>query len=413
MPLKKYWRESLLNSYFLMHKNRKLLAFSIEGENVLDVRVNENEKRFLPPSYRNDISRWLKDRGIPATRQGLTGAVRKTDTFNLMMANLGLSLTDTYWLNPVGSGYAWEDVNFYTNDFRDTIVLDLTDNQNSIVGKTNFLPSASLRGDLAKKWLIDEDGTRVLVKGNYSDTCIQSLSEVLATKIYDMQPFRIDHAKYSLIKISSNGKEILGCKCPAFTDADSEFIPAIDIVNSSKRPNDMNYFQFYLFILKKQGLDCQDFYDAEIMVDFIITNIDRHFNNFGVLRDTESLQFIKPAPVFDSGNSMFYKMGCIPAGKKLLDIKVSSFYHKEVKLLSQVKNRGLIDTGCLPNADFVYNLFQKDLNLEEEKRLRIVQVYKDKIKFFEDFQNGANIWESSYLKDNKNKLYTEKINSFN
>lgn len=130
------------------------------------------------------------------------------------------------------------------------------------------------------------------------------------------------------------------------------------------------------------------------------------------MRDTESLQFIKPAPVFDSGNSMFYKMGYVPTGQKLLDIEVSSFYHKEVKLLSQVKNRGLLDSRRLPDTDFVYNLFQTDLNLEEEKRLRIVQAYGDKIKFFEDFQNGADIWAYTYLKDHKNKLCVEKINLF-
>ncbi|MDE7313206.1 MAG: hypothetical protein K2N87_16550 [Eubacterium sp.] len=386
-----------MTNYFLMHKDRKLLAFSMENGAVLSKKVNPLEDRFLPISFGSDISRWLKNRSVPATRQGLSKTV-PLDPFELMLANLGLSLTDAYWLKPVGSSYTWDSVNLYANDFRDTMSLDLTDNRADIAGKTNFLPSASLKGDLAKKWLIDEHGTRVLVKGNHSDTCIQSLSEVFATEIYRTQPYPIEYTPYSLIKITSNGKEIIGCKCPNYTSDVLEFIPAIDIVNSAKCPNDMNYFQFYIRCLENNHVDCRDFYDMEIMVDFIITNTDRHFHNFGVLRNTETLQFVKPAPVFDSGNSMFYKSEHIPLGEKLLNIDVTSFYKKEVKLLSQVKNRGLLDVRYLPGSDYVYNLLKRDPYLPEEKICRMIQAYKDKIKFFEDFQNGADLWSYNYLK---------------
>ena len=68
-----------------------------------------------------------------------------------------------------------------------TYSLDLRDDKKSIAGKTNFVPSASLKGDLKKKWIIDEFGIRRLVKGNYNNTCKQSLCEVLATEIHKRQ----------------------------------------------------------------------------------------------------------------------------------------------------------------------------------------------------------------------------------
>ena len=46
--------------------------------------------------------------------------------------------------------------------------------------------------------------------------------------------------------------------------------------------------------------------DYQIMTDFIITNVDRHRGNFGILRDANNLRFISPVPIFDSGNSMFF-----------------------------------------------------------------------------------------------------------
>ena len=394
-----------MNNYFLMHKNRRLLTFSIENSSVINVKVNKQEKSHLPFNYGSNVAAWLCERSIPSTRDGLSNFIPALNTLDLMIKNLGLSLTDAYWLNPVGSEYTWESVNLYNNDFYDTFTLDLTDNRSSIAGENNFLPSASLKGDLQKKWLIDESGTRILVKGNYSSGCIQSLSEVLATKIYEKQSCAVEYTPYSLLKISSNGQEILGCKCPNYTTEDLEFIPAIDVIGQSKCPNDMNYFQFYISILESNGVMCRDFYDMEIMVDFIITNIDRHFNNFGVLRDSNTLQFIKPAPIFDSGNSMFYNADFIPLGDKLLDIKTTSFYNKEARLLSQVRNRGLLNVKELPSDNEVYDLFKLDTKLSEEKRERIVKAYNKKIKFFKDFQNGADIWSYNFMKRIKSSMW--------
>lgn len=43
-----------------------------------------------------------------------------------------------------------------------------------------------------------------------------------------------------------------------------------------------------------------------LTVDFIIANTDRHYNNFGFLRNPDTLEWIGLAPVFDSGTSMFH-----------------------------------------------------------------------------------------------------------
>ena len=41
--------------------------------------------------------------------------------------------------------------------------------------------------------------------------------------------------------------------------------------------------------------------DEMLVVDFLIANEDRHFNNFGLLRNPETLEWIGAAPIFDSG----------------------------------------------------------------------------------------------------------------
>lgn len=42
--------------------------------------------------------------------------------------------------------------------------------------------------------------------------------------------------------------------------------------------------------------------------DFIINNNDRHYGNFGFIRDVESLKYISMAPLFDNGNSLWYNI---------------------------------------------------------------------------------------------------------
>lgn len=46
-----------------------------------------------------------------------------------------------------------------------------------------------------------------------------------------------------------------------------------------------------------------------LVFDALIYNEDRHFGNFGVLRDNHSGQIIAPAPIFDNGLSLFSYAG--------------------------------------------------------------------------------------------------------
>lgn len=386
--------------YFLMHEDKKLALFEIDNfNNITNVALSQNKdtRMYLPISVydNNSLVYWLKNRGIPVTRDGISKDLRSArvaDTFTLMLKNKGVSLTDHYWLAEVGSDKTWGNINLYTNWFKSSYSLDLKDDISSIADCT---PSASLKGDLRKKWVIDKDGVRRLVKGNYGNTCRQSLCEVLATDIHCLQN-KITYTPYSLINITSECQRIIGCSCPNFTSITTEFVPAIDVVNMYKKPNEISYYEFFIQICLQHGLDIRSFMEYEIMTDFIISNSDRHLNNLGILRDSRTLQWLSYAPLFDSGNSMFYKASYIPVDKALLKLEVNSFLRKEVQLLKYVKNRGLVTIPNLPDDSFVYSLLKKDINTRDEVNERLIKAYNKKIKYLQDFQNGANIWEYYY-----------------
>ena len=381
----------MVETYFLMYENQKVAVFSVENGIISKVQFSDSNLTYLPVgiSTTEQLQRWITNRCIPFTRQGLNRELVTITPFEYMLQNMGLSLTDHYWICNIENVCTWESINLYVNDFKSRYSLNISDD-------INIVPSATLKGDLKKKWIIEQDGTRYLVKGNYNNTCRQSISEVLATEIHKRQN-KFMYTPYKFVRIKNDGTEVIGCACPNFTNINTEFVPAIDIVRYLKVPNNMSLYEFYIEVCKRYDLDLRSYLEYQIMTDFIITNTDRHLNNFGILRDSKTGKFLTYAPIFDSGNSMFYK-GYIPVGKKLLDIDVTSFTKKEVKLMSYVTNKDLVNISLLPSDDEVYNLLKVDETVNEETNERIVRAYNMKIKFLEDFQNGAKIWSYNYRK---------------
>lgn len=51
-----------------------------------------------------------------------------------------------------------------------------------------------------------------------------------------------------------------------------------------------------------------------LVFDAVIYNEDRHFGNFGVLRDNHTGKVIGAAPIFDNGVSLHQPSGSAPSG---------------------------------------------------------------------------------------------------
>ncbi len=401
--------------YFLMHENDKLALFNYEKLSINEIVINEKNIDKLPlaetdkASLKASLMDWFMHRGIPATRHGIREQLANLtleSPVEYMLCNLGLSLTDHYWVCPGEKKFTWEEIDSYTNEFQFRYSLDLSDDERSIAGKTNFVPSGSLKGDLKKKWIIDERGIRRLVKGNYGDSCRQSLCEVLATEIHRRQG-KFEYTPYELINISSDGQMIVGCECPNFTTIDTEFVPAIDILNSRKKSNSSNYYETYIQYCGAHGADTdylRAFMEYQILTDFIITNTDRHLNNFGMIRDSRTFRFIKPAPIFDSGNSMFYNTNNIKTGDELLNIQVTSFRKFEVELLKYVTDPELVDTSRLPSEQEVRDLFLTDRSTDSETAVKLAKAYAKKVELLRELQAGIRIYSYDYLRKHNIRL---------
>lgn len=132
--------------------------------------------------------------------------------------------------------------------------------------------------------------------------------------------------------------------------------------------------------------------DYQTMTDFIISNTDEHLLNFGVLRNADTMQLIGPAPIFDSGNSMFYAENReVPYSRiELLERKITGFYKSEEKMLANVNNPGIVKLDLLPERQAVMEFFA-ERGIPEKKAAFIAANYQTKLQMADELQHGKRV----------------------
>ena len=128
------------------------------------------------------------------------------------------------------------------------------------------------------------------------------------------------------------------------------------------------------------------------MTDYLISNTDRHMNNIAIMRNPDTLELLGFAPIFDSGNSMFYNIPYENLSKiKFDEIKTHSFIEKECKLLQYVRDRHLVDVD---KAETNFSIYEKDIVERHIRIPRLKELYERKMESLHAFQNGKDIWKN-------------------
>ena len=115
------------------------------------------------------------------------------------------------------------------------------------------------------------------------------------------------------------------------------------------------------------------------------------------MRNPDTLQILGFAPIYDSGNSMFYNVPYENLNQvRLDDIRTHSFIEKEVKLLQYVRNRTLVD---IDKAEMDFEIYKKDV-VERHIRIPVLkELYERKREKLRIFQNGKDIWKNSNYRE--------------
>ncbi|MDR1313995.1 MAG: excisionase [Deltaproteobacteria bacterium] len=326
---------------------------------------------------------WLKERAIPKERSGLKRILEECGLpypNQLLFDSLGLSLSDQYWLRPCGSGLAWKDVNFFHNEFSNDLGEILLGNSRNARDQTFVSPDASSSGFLPKRWIISE-GRRLLMKGGKAPGFQEPENEVIAS--YAMESLGIPHVDYDLSVV--NGKPY--SLCETFVDGNTDFISAYYIADRlSNMPDDESKkFDFFLGWCDKRGIvGAREAMDRIIVTDFFLLNTDRHFNNFGVLRDADTLEWKGFSPVFDTGNCLCNEVFTEDITPILIG-ECKPFRKDFRKQLLHVGDFSWVDLGTLKAIpDKIADFFTVNGRLSRDRVERIRQGLCWRVEFLEN-----------------------------
>lgn len=388
--------------YFLMHKNITVAAVTIEPLSGCIVGISEIfEEAHMPlgtlgPDTR--LKAWWYRRAVPLTQGSIQETLEHIGFVTpqaYLVRNLGLSMSDCYWIKPVNTGLRWEEVNLFDNEFEDVVASVHFSGLGAKIDFSNFdirFPGASARGSVPKAWICVEGRRRFLVKGSEHGRMQQIFNEVAAAYMHRRQG-SFDYADYQFYMIETGHGQQLGACCESFTDASLEFVPARDLLALPKHGQESDY-EHFINQCVAGGLEQEQvvrFLDYQILSDFVITNTDRSFENFGVLRDPEQLNFVKLAPIFDCGNSMFYATDMSRGTLELKNIPVSSFAPNEVGLLRLVQDFSVLDMSKLPDNEEIQQVLSSCKRAPEEIKL-IMTIYSRKKDLLQKLKRGDTAW---------------------
>jgi hypothetical protein len=123
-----------------------------------------------------------------------------------------------------------------------------------------------------------------------------------------------------------------------------------------------------------------------ITLDYIIANEDRHFNNFGLLRNAETLEWIGMAPIYDSGSSLGYDK--LPGQMKSeKDVGCKPFKNHHLEQLQLVRSFDWLNLSKLADVeDVIRGILSQDTDenhIDEYRINAVVNAVKRRIENLE------------------------------
>ncbi|MCL2604631.1 MAG: excisionase [Defluviitaleaceae bacterium] len=373
--------------YTLMHKNIPVVDMQIdEATGTISKIEAVHDIRHLPLGIkiqntsidRKALNDWWTGRCIPASRDGIREALERLEIHNtarLLTKCCGLSLSDHYWVCPKDSGLRWEAVNFFTNDFSKDIGEILFGFEPNDPKQINFMsPDNTSDGWLRKKWII-ADGKRYLMKGGSGVFQQEPFNEVIASAV--MRRLNIPHVPYTLTFDSDKPYSL----CENFVTPDTELVPAWRVHGHYKKDNRDSNIKHLLRGCETLGIPgIREALDKMLVLDYIIANEDRHYNNFGFIRNAETLEWLGAAPIFDSGTSLWYNTRRVGS-----PVECKPFRSSHIEQIKLAEDLSWFDSGTLVGLlDEIMEILSKSEEADDKRRTAIASAVMERCGHIKD-----------------------------
>ena len=261
---------------------------------VLEIKDNKIEilnNKLVPYYFKRSINieTWLEKRAIDSHRTNsriLKKALRlkETDDLNTVLSVNAVSLTDNYWFKSEDeSKLKWEDVRFKENSYS---LVALKGDISGFFEMPSKTPELTNIGSYEKCWKLENGQWWIYKHGSKEEI-------------------------FSELFIYNLGKE-LGFRMAKYEYDNENYIKSLDFTNG----NEVNFESMYSLVgdnddynnsfldLQNLETECKEDilkdYLRMIYLDSICLNVDRHTQNYGILRNKETGKILALAPNFDN-----------------------------------------------------------------------------------------------------------------
>ena len=379
-------------NYTLMHRKIPVAEIEMFNETSTILKIGNvfaPEHMPIGINFENDkpnildLNKWWSGRAIPASRQNIREAMENMSISSpneLISKCFGLSLSDQYWINPIKNPLEWDKINFFNNPFSEDVGNVLFGNPYN--KEINLIsPDNTSDGWLKKKWKII-NGKRCLIKGGSMPYHQEPLNEACASVV--MKRLNIPHASYHVIK--ENRLPYSVCEC--FINSETDLIAAHRISKVFKKENETSHYQHFLECCQKLNIpNAQENIDKMLILDYLIYNTDRHYNNFGAIRNAKTLEWTGIAPIFDNGTSLWHNQSNILFNPLEIEpVKINPFCKTHEEQIKLVKDFSWLDLSSLKGIENEFSkIFSNSPYILGSRINEICKAFKKRIMKLEQY----------------------------
>ena len=161
-----------------------------------------------------------------------------------------------------------------------------------------------------------------------------------------------------------------------------------------KRHDSIEDYEDYVKFLESHGIkDARIKMENMYILDFLMMNEDRHLNNFGIIRDVNTLKWLDVAPIFDNGQSLniqdYSDNEVVISGNGRLFYKVKAFD----EIIKVVKDFKRIDLSKLDGVvewfDDLLHKYQHITNMSDRRIYKLCVLLNRQINKLEQIIKKA------------------------
>lgn len=288
--------------YDIMHGEKKVAEINTKGEAFVldekflpyDLYLEEDHDFDTLINNINNFYHWCASRVLSLDRKyakeilnsiGMAQAITDRDRAKISLSYHCVSLTDIYWVKKSNEAVTFEKINLYDNSLNEAVV------ELSLRGKPMTVTNQELAQDLStggcfpKAW-IRRGKEFILLKDGGEDAVERELLASRLCQCFDFKQVKYKEGFYDGQKVTES--RIITSKQYSIVSRMAFGVYAqnhdLDVVDECLR------------------IDKETYYGMNIL-DYLVGNIDRHPENWGVLVDNQTNEYVSLYPIMDLNQS--------------------------------------------------------------------------------------------------------------